>query len=173
MVFGATYMVYGTFIVTSMIEDHAFSEASAGQFWSWVGFFSLFSGVIFGTLSDRISRRNGLAVVFGIQTLAYLLAGSGLGDMALLLSVFLYGISAWSIPAIMTAAVGDFLGVAKAAAGFSLITFFFAGGQTVGPAVAGIIAENSGYFAPAFLLAAGLTGIAVLATLKLPKKLGE
>lgn len=169
LIFGATYMVYGTFLVTSLVEEHGFSQAVAGQFWSWVGFFSLFSGIVFGTLSDRIGRRGGLMVVFGVQTLAYLLAGSGFGEWALLLSVFLYGIAAWSIPAIMTAAVGDFLGLAKAAAGFSLITFFFAGGQTIGPAIAGIIAERCGGFAPAFLLTALLTSVAVLIALKLPQ----
>ncbi len=166
--FGATYMVYGTFIVTSMVEEYGFSEATAGQFWSWVGLFSLFSGVIFGTLSDRIGRRGGLMAVFSVQTLAYLLAGSGFGELALLASVALYGIAAWAIPAIMTAAVGDYLGITRAAAGFSLITFFFAGGQTLGPALAGIIAEQSGSFAPAFLLAAGVTAVATLLALKLP-----
>jgi len=169
LAFGATYMIYGTFIVTSMVEDYGFSETVAGQFWSWVGFFSLFSGLAFGTLSDRIGRRGGLLVVFAVQTLAYLLAGSGLGAWPLLASVVLYGIAAWAIPAIMTAAVGDYFRVARAAGAFSLITFFFAGGQTVGPAFAGIIAEANGSFAPAFLLAAILTGGAALMALKLPR----
>ncbi len=169
LAFGATYMVYGTFIVTSMVEEFGFSEATAGQFWSWVGFFSMFSGIIFGSLSDRIGRRKGLLLVFVVQTLAYLLAGSGLGTVALLASVFLYGIAAFAIPAIMAAAVGDYLGIAKAASGFSLITFFFAGGQTLGPALAGILAEQSGSFSPAFLLSAAVTGLAALGALKLPK----
>ena len=169
LAFGATYMVYGTFVVTSMVEEYGFSEVVAGQFWSWVGFFSLFSGIIFGTLSDRIGRKGGLMVVFSVQTLAYLLAGSGLGTLALLLSVFLYGIAAWAIPAIMTAAVGDYLGIAKAAAGFSFITFFFAAGQTIGPAFAGLIAEHYGSFSPAFLLSALITATAVIFALSLPR----
>ena len=169
LAFGATYMVYGTFVVTSMVEEYGFSEVVAGQFWSWVGFFSLFSGIIFGTLSDRIGRKGGLMVVFSVQTLAYLLAGSGLGTLALLLSVFLYGIAAWAIPAIMTAAVGDYLGVARAAAGFSFITFFFAAGQTIGPAFSGLIAEHYGSFSPAFLLSALITATAVLFATSLPR----
>lgn len=168
LAFGTTYMVYGTFIVTSMVVEYGFSEATAGQFWSWVGFFSLFSGITFGTLSDKIGRKGGLMTVFSVQTVAYLLAASGLGTCTLLLSVVLYGIAAWAIPAIMTAAVGDYLGVTKAAAGFSFITFFFAGGQTVGPAVAGLIAESYGSFAPAFFLSALITAVAVLFALKLP-----
>lgn len=169
LAFGATYMIYGTFIVTSMVEEYGFSEAAAGQFWSWVGFFSLFSGIIFGSLSDRIGRKAGLMVVFSVQTVAYLLAGSGFGTKALLLSIVLYGIAAWAIPAIMTAAVGDYLGVAKAAAGFSLITFFFAGGQVVGPAVAGLIANHFGSFSPAFFFSATITTAAVLFAVTLPR----
>lgn len=169
LAFGLTYMVYGTFFITSLVAEHGYPEALAGQFWTWVGFFSIFSGVLFGALSDRIGRRLGLMLVFIIQTMAYLLAGSGLGTVALMLSVVLYGVTAWSIPAIMAAAVGDYLGAAKAAGGFSLITFFFAGGQVCGPAVAGIMAEHYGSFAPAFLLAALITVAAALFCLTLPR----
>ena len=168
LAFGATYMVYGTFVVTTIVEEYGFSEATAGQFWSWVGFFGLFSGVLFGGLSDRIGRKGGFTVVFLIQTLAYLLVGSGIGGWTLWLSVFLYGIVAFAIPAIMTAAVSDYLGIAKAAAGFSFITFFFAGGQTVGPAIAGLIAQHSGSFAPAYLISAAMTFLAMIICLTLP-----
>lgn len=169
LAFGATYMVYGSFIVTSMIEDYGYSESVAGQFWSLVGIFGLFSGVLFGGLSDRIGRKLGLMAVFAVQTAAYLLAGSGLGGAGLWLSVFLYGIAAFAIPAIMTAAISDYLGMARAAAGFSLITFFFAGGQAVGPAVAGLMAERFDSFSPAFLLSAVITAAALLYALTLPR----
>ena len=161
-VFGATYMIYGTFIVSSMIGEYGFSEIQAGRYWSWVGFFTMFSGILFGALSDRIGRRGGLMAVFLIQTCAYLLCASGWGTPALVLSVVCYGITASSIPAIMAAAVGDYLGAARAAAGFSFITLFFAAGQTLGPAVAGIMAEDLGSFSPAFLFSAALTGAALL-----------
>jgi MFS family permease len=169
LAFGLTYMVYGTFFVTSLVTEHGFSEKIAGQFWSWVGFFSLASGIFFGALSDRIGRKYGLMLVFTIQTCAYLLAGSGLGQGALMLSVVLYGVTAWSVPAIMAAAVGDYLGVARAAAGFSLITFFFAGGQVCGPALAGIIAGHFNGFAITFLLSAAITAVAAVFTLTLPR----
>ncbi|WP_303721602.1 MFS transporter [Malonomonas rubra] len=167
-VFGATYVIYGTFIVTTMIEEYAFPEASAGHFWSWVGFFSLFSGTLFGTLSDRVGRKGGLMVVFSVQTLAYLLAGLNLGTTAVFGSVVLYGVAAFAIPAIMAAAVGDYLGKARAATGFSLITFCFAIGQTLGPAVAGMVAESSGTFTGSYLSSAALTGCAVILAFFLP-----
>ncbi|MBW6508326.1 MAG: YbfB/YjiJ family MFS transporter [Desulfuromonadales bacterium] len=53
--------------------------------------------------------------------------------------------------------------------GFSLITFFFAGGQVCGPAIAGIMAEHYGSFAPAFLVAALITVAAAVFCLTLPR----
>ena len=160
-IFGATYVIYGTFIVTTMVEEYGYAEAGAGTFWSWVGFFSLFSGTVFGFLSDKIGRKGGLMVVYGVQTLAYLLAGLGGSGVALFGSVVFYGIAVFAIPAIMAAAVGDYLGKARAAAAFSIITFCFAIGQTVGPAVAGMIAETTGTFTGSYLGSAVLTAIAV------------
>ncbi len=167
-IFGATYVIYGTFIVTTMVEEYSFAEVGAGRFWSWVGFFSLFSGTLFGLLSDKVGRKGGLMIVFGVQTLAYLLAGCRLGTMALFGSVVLYGIAVFAIPAIMAAAVGDYLGKARAAAAFSIVTFCFAIGQTLGPALAGMVAESTGTFTGSYLASAVLTGFAVVWTRFLP-----
>jgi len=156
-----------------MIEEYGFAENSAGHFWSWVGFFSLFSGIMFGTLSDRIGRKGGLMAVFSVQTCAYLLAGSALGNSAMFASVVLYGIAAFAIPAIMAAAIGDYLGQARAAAGFSIITFCFAIGQTIGPALAGMAAEHSGTFSGSYLASAAMTASAVLLACFLPHPSGH
>jgi MFS family permease len=169
LIFGATYIIYGTFIVTTMIDEFAFSEAKAGFYWSWVGLFSIFSGIIFGSLSDKIGRKNGLITVYVIQTVAYFLVGSGIGGSALAASIVLYGISTFAVPTIMVAAVGDYLPISKAAAAFSAITFFFAVGQTVGPGVAGMIAESIGSFLPSYLVSAGLTALAIVMSMMLPK----
>ena len=111
--------------------------------------------------------------VFGVQTLAYLLAGSRLGTTAVFASVVLYGIAAFAIPAIMAAAVGDYLGRARAATAFSLITFCFAIGQTLGPAAAGMAAESAGTFTGSYLASAGLTASAVILACFLPHPAGQ
>ena len=168
-IFGSTYVIYGTFVVTTMVEEYGFAEVSAGHFWSWVGFFALFSGSLFGILSDKVGRKKGLRSVFAVQTVAYLLAGSNIGTWAMFASVVLYGVAVFAIPAIMAAAVGDYLGKARAAAAFSIITFCFAIGQTLGPAVAGVVAESSGTFTGSYLASALLTAIAVAWSFFLPE----
>jgi MFS family permease len=169
LLFGLTYMVYGTFIVATMVDEYHLAETTAGNFWSWTGFFCLFSGVGFGVLSDRLGRRGGLLLAFSVQGAAYLLVASRLGDFALFGSVALYGLAVFAVPAIMAAAVGDYLGTARAAAAFSIITFGFAIGQTIGPGAAGVMAEAAGTFRVPYLAAAALNGVALLAAGFLPR----
>jgi len=168
-IFGATYMVYGTFIVTTLVVEFGFAEVQAGLFWACVGLFSIGSGIGFGMLSDRVGRHRGLMTVYALQTAAYLLAGSGFGTWALLATVLLYGCSAFAIPTIMAAAVGDYLGLPRAAAAFSTVTLFFAIGQVLGPGTAGMIAEASGTFTTSYLAAAGMTALAVVLCRLLPR----
>jgi len=170
--FGYTYVIYATFIVTTLVKERGLTESSAGNFWAWVGLLSLFSGPVFGTLSDRLGRKTGLMIVFFLQMLSYLLVASGLPGMFLYLSIFFYGIVAWSIPSIMAAAMGDYVGAHKAAAAFGLVTFIFGFGQISGPAVAGMLAEKTGSFSGSFYMAAVFAAVAILLTmfLKRPAK---
>jgi MFS family permease len=160
--FGYTYVIYATFIVTALVQERGFSETVAGNFWSWVGFLSLFSGPVFGTLSDRLGRKAGLIMVFVIQMFAYLLVALSLPGVFLYLSIGCYGIVAWSIPSIMAALVGDYVGPQRTARVFGFITFIFALGQIAGPAVAGFMAETYGTFSSSFLMASLFAGFAVV-----------
>lgn len=161
-IYGATYLIYATFVVTSMIDDFGLDHADAGQLWVWVGFFSIFSGALFGRLSDKLGRRGGLMAAFATMASSFILVALPLGEIALYVSVFLFGISAWSIVTIMSAAAGDYLGARNAAAGLAILTFLFTIGQTIGPAAAGILAEWRGGFELGFGLCAALAVAAVV-----------
>ncbi len=160
--FGYTYVIYATFIVTTLVKERGFPETVAGNFWSWVGLLSLVSGPVFGTASDKLGRKTGLIIVFFLQMLAYLLVATKLPGAFLYLSIGFYGIVAWSIPSIMAAAVGDYVGAQKAGQAFGFITFIFGFGQIIGPAVAGVLAEKTGSFSQSFSMAAVFAGIAIL-----------
>lgn len=167
--FGFSYVIYATFIVTTLVKERGFSEAIAGNFWSVVGFLSLFSGPVFGILSDKFGRKVGFTLVFLFQFLSYLLIATALPGFFLYASIFLYGVVAWSIPTIMAAAVGDYIGKANSAKAFGFITFIFGFGQILGPAIAGKLAETSGSFSSSFYMAAFSAFIAILLSLTLKK----
>lgn len=162
--FGATYVVYATFIVTALVNERGFGEGTAGNFWAIVGGLSVFSGPLFGWLSDRLGRRIGMMVVYTLFTISYALVAANLPDPFLYASIAIFGLAVWSIPTIMSAAVGDYMGPVQAVKAFGFITLFFGAGQITGPAVAGFLADATGTFHIAFWLCALLTALAVILT---------
>lgn len=168
--FGATYAVYATFIVTSLVNERGFSTQAAGQFWSIVGLISLISGPYAGYISDRLGRFPALAIIFAQFSVAHLLALKGLPEACLYLSILAFGLSLWGIPSVMAATVGDLVGPARASASFGFVTIFFGVGQVTGPALAGFLAESTGLFDTAFLICAALTTIAAVVSMRLSRK---
>lgn len=167
--FGYTYVIYATFIVTTLVKERGFPESVAGNFWSAVGLFSLLSGPVFGTLSDKLGRKTGLMLVFFFQFVSYILVATKLPGAFLYFSIFFFGVVAWSIPSIMAAAVGDYVGPQKAAQAFGFITFIFGLGQITGPSIAGVLAEKTGSFTSSFYMAAFFAAIAIALTSILKK----
>ncbi|WP_367104146.1 YbfB/YjiJ family MFS transporter [uncultured Psychrobacter sp.] len=151
-IYGATYMVYVTFIVTSMVGSYQLSEATAGGIWAWIGLLSVFSGMLFGWISDHIGRRLGLALAFFFLAIAYLLVGLTDWTLGLYLSIILFGLVVWSVPVIMAACAGDYFGPAAAASALAALTFAFSGGQALGPVAAGYLAEITGDFSISYLV---------------------
>lgn len=160
--FGTSFAIFITFIVTYLINEWGFSEGKAGLFWSIVGTLSLVSGFWAGFIADRFSRRFALVTIYCQFTIAYLLSLTGLPLFCIYLSVVIFGLSLWGIPTIITATVGDLVGPERAASVFGIITLFLGGGQIIGPALAGIAAETIGSFTSVFLLCALMTGGAAL-----------
>ncbi len=166
--FGFTYVIYVTFIVTALVREKGFAESIAGHFWSWVGLLSILSGPVFGTFSDRFGRKAALMVVFSIQAAAYLFIGLDLPEIFLYLSIFCFGIVAWSVPSIMAALVGDYAGLERVAAIFGFVTFIFGLGQIAGPYLAGLLAQATGRFSTSFLMACGMAIFAIVLSALLP-----
>ena len=146
------------------------SQAWAGSLWAMVGGLSIFCGIIWGGISDRLGRGRGAAfayLVLGISYIVYALIKMKFGFY---LSAVLFGLTAWSIPTIMAAAAGDFVGPRLAPAGLGFITLFFGIGQAVGPVLGGFLADATQTFTIPFLVAGGisLTGTVFSFYLKKP-----
>ena len=167
--FGFSYVIYVTFIVTTLIQEYGFTESVAGWFWIVIGLLSMLSGPLFGALSDRLGRKTGMVLVFTLHSLAYLLAASGLSQATLFLSIALFGIAAFSIPAIIAATISDLFEPSRAASIFGYVTFFFGIGQITGPSIAGLLAEQSGSFSGSYLMAAAMSALAIVLTLLLDR----
>ncbi len=166
--FGLSYIVYMTFFTKYLIAEGGYSKEAAGNLFMMMGWFSLVSGLIWGIVSDMIGRRRALLIVYLIHAAAFALFGLWRTPTGFTLSALLFGLAAWSVPAIMSATCGDLLGPRLAPAALGFITMFFGIGQAIGPSVAGAIADARGSFSLAFVLAAivALVGAGAAALLR-------
>jgi sugar phosphate permease len=153
IMFGFSYIIYATFFADYLIGEAGFTKEAAGRLWMLVGLVSFVSGFIWGTVSDAIGRKYGLALVYFLQGLCFILFGLWKAPPGYYLSVLLFALTAWSIPAIMAATCGDYLGPRLAPAALGFVTVFFGIGQAVGPTLAGYIGDVTGSYTWAFIIA--------------------
>jgi MFS family permease len=165
--FGFSYVIYVTFFAAYLVKEGGLSPEAAGQLWGLVGVLSLGSGLVWGALADKIGKRFGLAIVFGLHAASFLTFALGRTAPTFVASAVLFGVTAWSIPAIMAAAVGDYARTSLAAAALGFLTIIFGLGQAIGPPIAGRLADWTQSFSGAFLLASGVALIGCLGALAL------
>jgi MFS family permease len=151
--FGFSYIIYATFFVRYLTAEAGFTRAGAGTLWLQIGVVSIISGFIWGSVSDRWGRRAALLWVFGLQGTSFLLLGLSRAGWCVYISAALFAITAWSVPALMAALSGDLFGARLAPAALGLVTLVFGLGQALGPYLAGVVADATDSFAPAFVLA--------------------
>jgi sugar phosphate permease len=154
--FGFSYIIYVTYFAKYLQAEAGYTKAAAGGLWAVVGWISIFCGLIWGSVSDRVGRKRGLALVYVLQAVSFAAFALWRTPAGYVFSAVVFGLTAWSIPGIVAAACGDYVGGRMAPAALGFVTLFFGLGQAAGPAVAGALADATASFAPAFLLAAGV-----------------
>ena len=155
--FGLSYIIYMVFFAAYLVKEMGLSPEWAGGLWALVGGLSIFCGVIWGRISDLLGRSRGAALAYLVLGLSYILYAVIKVPIGFYLSAILFGLTAWSIPTIMAAAAGDFVGPRLAPAGLGFVTLFFGIGQALGPAIGGYLADVSGSFTLPFLIAGGIS----------------
>jgi predicted MFS family arabinose efflux permease len=154
--FGFSYIIYLTFFTKYLVAEGGYSQTQAGHLFMVMGWLSLLCGLIWGAVSDVAGRRAAMVMVYTLHTAAFALFAWRPAPAALIVSAVLFGLSAWSMPAIMAATCGDLLGGRLAPAGLGFVTLFFGIGQAAGPSAAGAMADAAGTLSPAMWLAAAV-----------------
>lgn len=167
--FGAAYITYTTFFIRYLTSEGGFTVKSAGVLWAFIGGASIASGLIWGGLSDKIGRKYALSIVFILQFFSFTLFGLWKDMPGYIVSSALFALTAWSIPAIMSAAAGDIVGSRLGPAALGFITFFFGIGQVLGPMAAGRICQLTGSYSYAFIMAGLLAFFGSILSLFLQK----
>jgi MFS family permease len=155
--YGLSYIVYMTFFAAYLVKEAGLAQAEVGRMWAMVGGFSIFCGLIWGGLSDKLGRSKGAFLAYLVLGISYAILALGHARAAYYVSSVVFGITAWSIPVIMAAAAGDYVGPRLAPAGLGFVTLFFGIGQALGPSLAGYLADLTHSFTGPLLLACGIS----------------
>jgi sugar phosphate permease len=166
--YGLSYIIYMTFFAAHLV-DVGFTQEWAGRLWAMVGGLSIFCGMIWGGISDRLGRSKGSALAYLVLALSYIIYAVIKVEFGFYLSAIVFALTAWSIPTIMAAAAGDYVGPRLAPAGLGFITLFFGIGQALGPTLGGYLADVSNTFTIPFLVAGGISLIGMVLSFYLKK----
>jgi MFS family permease len=150
---GFSYIIYMTFFAAYLVKQMGVSASEAGGMWAMVGGLSIFCGVIWGWLSDKLGRGKGMGFAYLAQAVSFGVFALVPFEIGFYFSAVVFGLSAWAIPTIMAATAGDYVGPRLAPAGLGFITLFFGIGQALGPGVGGYLADVPQSFTTSFLLA--------------------
>jgi sugar phosphate permease len=155
--YGFSYVIYMTFFAAYLCKEMGMTQSEAGWMWFLVGLLSIFCGVIWGGLSDKLGRAWGAALAYIVLAISYAMMATLQFTVGFWLSAIFFGLTAWSIPTIMAATAGDYVGPRLAPAGLGFVTLFFGIGQALGPAVGGYMADLTKSFQGSFFLAVGVS----------------
>jgi len=163
-VVGITYIVQSIFMY-SFALDVGISAATAGRLVALMGFISIFAGPGWGWAADRIGHANALVTCMSLSLLGTLLPVFWPVTAAFALHYVLLGFSITGLFTSILAASTSTVQPTQAPVAVSFVTLFFAIGQLLGPAVAGLLIEWQDGFRLVFALSAGLMAFGIVLSL--------
>jgi MFS family permease len=165
--YGLAIALYMTFLVAAYEDDAGFGPGHASGVFALVGVAIVAGGVLLGRWSDSVGRRTAMTWAYLGMTLAVLLVPVGAEPWAAV-SAVVFGLAMSGAPAVLAAHLADSLDPRRFAAAFGAVTLVFGLAQLVGPQLGGWIADRTGSFSGAFLVAAAAALGAALASATLP-----
>ncbi len=169
LLYGFTNIVVMTFFAAYLTRELGIGDAEAGKLFAILGAAAILSGVAWGTVSDRVGRKYGLALSLLLLGMASATLAGFHDPVAIYVAGALFGFCLTGAPAIVAAASGDYFGPRMAAPALGFLTVSFGLGQAIGPGVGGYIADLTGSFVIPFYLAGATSIIAAGGSLLLRK----
>ncbi|WP_052948742.1 MFS transporter [Mesobacillus campisalis] len=163
---GVTYIIQVIFVMSFMIES-GLSTKAAGHLMAVNGILSIFSGFIWGGISDRLGRRFSLVTTTSITVIAMLLPVLWPTVIGFSLHIVLMSCTITGLFTLIQASSMDYVKPPDMPVAFGYVTFYFAVGQFIGPAIAGWLIDGLGGFEAAFLFCSICLSLAFLLTIRM------
>lgn len=167
-IIGLTYIVQIVFIMSFMV-DSGLNSKIAGQLMAVNGMLAIFSGPIWGMLSDKLGRRLSLNISMGLALLAMMIPIFLPTMIGFTIHIFIFSSTINGLFTLVQASSMDYVKQEDVPITFSYVTLYFAVGQLIGPTIAGWLIDEWGGFKSAFIFCCVFLIIGVWITFKVKK----
>ena len=179
--FGIFYIIYqigymaATQFYVASIQSAGFDLAQASLAITWGGILTIITELILGQLSDRMERKSLMAFMVALNavlSLAYFFYLSNAGTPSLIACYFFVAtISACTgvITVIMTAA-GEYYDDDIRATGTGVVGTINIVGRYLGPWIAGLVIDATGFVGNSFLIVGVTMAVAAVIAFAMPRK---
>jgi MFS family permease len=166
--FGFMYLLVFAFLVARLEDDAGFTSRHASLMFSLVGVATIFGGLLFGPLSDRIGRRSTLVLGFTVFAASALAILPGSQPWVALGSIGA-GLAFSGVPTVIAAYVVEATDAVTYGPAYSAATLAFGAAQMVAPQVGGLIADWRNSFTLVFVLSAAVAVFGAVVSMRLPE----
>jgi len=139
---GWSQNIFTSFFGVYLSQENGISLTTAGQLVVLIGVLSVTSGVLWGRMSDQVSRSSAFFYSFLLQGVAFVLMAALPGMASFIIAAVLLGITLRAAYTVCAAAAGDYVTVQFSAAAFGLMSVGAGLGSAISPTVGGAIADN-------------------------------
>ncbi len=162
--FGAGYIAYMTFIV-ALLKHEGAGPGAVVLFWVLLGVCAVGGGFAWAPLLGRLGPGHGPAAVMAVVAVGALLPVLGASPALAAGSAVLFGGSFLSVVTAMTGVVRHALPPHQWTAAIGGLTVAFAGGQCLGPVLAGALSDGPAGVRAGLGLSVGILAVGALAAL--------
>lgn len=141
---GWSQNIFTSFFGVYLSQEHGISLTTVGQLVILIGVLSVSSGVLWGRMSDRVSRGQAFFYSFLVQGIALALIATLPGIGTSVVASILLGFTLRASYTVCAACAGDFVAVQFSAAAFGLMSVGAGLGSAISPTVGGAIADSLG-----------------------------
>ena len=152
-----------TFTVALLEEDAGYGADSASLIYSLIGVGMVAGGFLMGWLTDQIGRNSSQLLSLAAMAVSCVMIATG-HTLGATVATMVFGVAFTGVVTAVTAKVSHHLDAEAFGAAYAVVTIVFGAGLAIGPQLGGVIADSSGSFRPALLLAASCATLGLALT---------
>jgi len=120
-------------------------------------------GFLMGWLTDQIGRNSSQLLSLAAMAVSCVMIATG-HTLGATVATMVFGVAFTGVVTAVTAKVSHHLDAEAFGAAYAVVTIVFGAGLAIGPQLGGVIADSSGSFRPALLLAASCATLGLALT---------